>query len=493
MADTQHIEWLSKGVSFWNKKRKDEDFTPDFSEANIPRILHTETSLKEINLEGAIFNSADLSGLDLEGANLKNVQFRRAVLKETNFTRATLASADFSGANLQKAVFFMADLNDAKLYPADFFDQGSRVDINEADLFTANLINVDITLAHPWKSKLYPPVKRIEPPSDFQKRIESIEDLIDVCQFFKTYYEGELKDYDWQFYYRGQENSSWNLKPSVMRISSDRKTNREKEGEMLLDLMSRRPEDFVGVTSALSQWVLAQHHGLKTRLLDVTRNPLVALFHACENSPDSEDSNNQDGSLHIFAVPKHLIKTFDSDAISVVSNLAKLPREEQDLLMGKAPVDIQKFIQKRSPQELLTYYNYIRGRLYSYIRQEKPYFKEKINIRDFFCVFVVEPQQSFERIRVQSGAFLISAFHERFEEEKILALNKDIPLYYHHKINVPANEKKHILEKLQVLNMNREVLFPSLEKASDAIVKQYETEVSGATAFFHLEESGEGK
>ena len=493
MADKQHIEWLNKGVSFWNKKRKDEDFTPDFSEEDIPRILHTETSLKGINLEGAIFNSANLSGLDLEEANLKNVQFRRALLKETDFTRATLASADFSGANLQKAVFFMADMNNAKLYPADFFDSGSGVNINEADLFTANLINVDITLAYPWKSKLYQPVERIEPPSDFRKRIESIENLIDVCQFFKTYYESESKDYDWQFYYRGQENSSWNLKPSVMRISSDGKTNREKEGEMLLDLMSRRPEDFVGVTSALSQWVLAQHHGLKTRLLDVTRNPLVALFHACENSPDSEDYNNQDGSLHIFAVPKHLIKTFDSDAISVVSNLAKLPREEQDLLMGKAPVDIKKFIQKRSPQELLTYYNYIRGRLYSYIRQEKPYFKEKINIRDFFRVFVVEPQQSFERIRVQSGAFLISAFHEQFEEEEILALNKDIPLYYHHKINVPANEKKRILEKLQVLNMNREVLFPSLEKASDAIVKQYETEVWGATEFLRPKESGEGK
>ena len=440
---------------------------------------------------------ANLSGLDLTGANLKNAQLQRALLEKTDFTIAKLTNADLSGAKMQEAIFTVADMQGVKLCPANFFDQKTRVDINKADLFTANLINVDITLAHPWKSNLYPSVKRIKPPSDFRKRIESIENLIDVCQSFKTYYESESEensyDYDWQFYYRGQENSSWDLEPSVMRVSPKRKTNREKEGEMLLDLMSRRPEDFVGATSALSQWVLAQHHGLKTRLLDVTRNPLVALFHACENSPDSEDSNNQDGSLHILAVPKHLIKTFDSDAISVVSNLAKLPREEQDLLMGKAPVDIKKFIQKRSPQELLTYYNYIRGRLYSYIRQEKPYFKEKINIRDFFRVFVVEPQQSFERIRVQSGAFLISAFHERFEEEEILAFNKDIPLYYHHKINVPANEKKRILEKLQVLNMNREVLFPSLEKASDAIVKQYETEVWGATEFLRPKESGEGK
>lgn len=483
MANQKHIEWLLEGVNSWNARRQREDFTPDLKEVDISAILPPEISLEGINLEGGRFNEANLSGLNLGMANLKNAQLMRARLEKTDLVGATLTNADFSGANLQEANFAIADMQSAKLGPAHPMDPSSRVNIKKADLFTANLTNVDITLAYPWESNLYPPVKRIEHPADFQERVESIEDLINMCQSFKTYYYGDkLKkaayDYDWQFYYRGQEDSSWDLLPSVMRISPERKTNREKEGEMLLDLMSRRPEDFVGVTSALSQWVLAQHHGLKTRLLDVTRNPLVALFHACEDSSDSENSNNQDGSLHIFAVPKHLIKTFDSDAISVVSNLAKLPREEQDLLMGKASVDITEFIRKRSPQELFDdNYDYIRGRLYNYIRQEKPYFKERINVRDFFRVFVVEPQQSFERIRVQSGAFLISAFHERFEEEKILYWNKDIPLYYHHKIIVPANKKKDILGKLHVLNMNREVLFPSLEKASDAIVKQYETEV----------------
>ena len=36
--------------------------------------------------------------------------------------------------------------------------------------------------------------------------------------------------------------------------------------------------------------------------------------------------------LRIFAVPPTLIKPFNSDAISIITNLAKLKRSEQDLL-----------------------------------------------------------------------------------------------------------------------------------------------------------------
>ena len=41
--------------------------------------------------------------------------------------------------------------------------------------------------------------------------------------------------------------------------------------------------------------------------------------------------------------------------------------------------------------------------------------------------FVVEPQQFLERIRAQAGAFLVSAFHQRFEMEKISLWDKGAP------------------------------------------------------------------
>lgn len=495
MANEQHIEWLREGVDSWNKRRQEESFEPDFDGQKFRDVLVPGTSLEGINLKNGFFREADLTGLNLKRANLEHAQFqdawlngvdlRNAKLFEADFSKAVLSYANLSGvdaysakfsgadlknANMQDASLVLATLQDAKFTLSNLIKANlSRTTIDNADLATARLIGADITQARPWKSILYPPQDRKKNLSHyFSGKIKDLEDLVKACKSLKKRYQEIFSSDDFQVYFRGEKiyDESWTLSPSVMRNPSFR----ENESKMLFDLMSRRPDDFVGTTSAISQLVLAQHHGLKTRLLDITRNPLVAMFHACE------ELWSYDGSFHIFVVPRDLIRTFNSDSISVVANLAKLPRDEQDILMGKA-VDAS-FVQRCPIEHIGHFSQYIMGRLYHYIRQEKPYFKKKIDIRDLFRVFIVEPQQSFERIRAQSGAFLISAFHERFEEEKILSHNPNIPVYYHHEIIVPSDKKEQILTELRFFNVTREVLFPSLEEASNATVKQYKPSVS---------------
>ena len=75
---------------------------------------------------------------------------------------------------------------------------------------------------------------------------------------------------------------------------------------------------------------------------------------------------------------------------------------------------------------------------------------------------------------MQSGAFLISAFHKRFETDQVLKWNKGTPVYHHYKFTILAGEKKNILEELELLNVKREILFPNLDEAAVAVVKRNE-------------------
>ena len=162
-----------------------------------------------------------------------------------------------------------------------------------------------------------------------------------------------------------------------MRLSNGGESGeRYEEAELLVDLISRRPGEFSGEDSAFAQLVLARHYGLKTRLLDISRNPLVSLYHACN------DDEAYSGRLHIFAVPRTMIKPFTSDTVSIIANFAKLTNAEQELILGcrrdSGP-------SSGEPTNVLEYPAVMR-RLYHFIMQEKPYFEERIKLQDLFRV-----------------------------------------------------------------------------------------------------------
>ena len=79
----------------------------------------------------------------------------------------------------------------------------------------------------------------------------------------------------------------------------------------------------------------------------------------------------------------------------------------------------------------------------------------------------------FDRLRAQSGAFLVSAFHDRFERDEVLKWNGGTPIYAHHVLTVPSADKtkNRLLEDLELLNVTREVLLPSVDESARAVTK----------------------
>ena len=454
MANSEHIKWLLEGVEAWNARRKQNDFRPDLEGADISKEFREAKNINNFS------EYVSLTGINLSCANMRNAKLKYIDLSESTFYNADLQGADLSWTILKNTNLISAKLKNTKLY--------------DSDLTNANWTNTD-----PWNAVLYKPPNeatiKINKASDICSSIQDISSLINECYKLRKHYTKYPSDI--MLYFRGEENEFWELYPPVMReLDGESKlpmkdTLRFNEAEMLIDLMSRRPEAFNNLSSSLAFLVLAQHHGLKTRLLDITRNPVVALFYACENhkgkickeDDTKEDFREKDGHLHIFAVPKSMVKPFNSDTISIIANFARLSLIEQEILLGGRNVGVYALDYHRSMHSL-----------YNLIRQEKPHFVEQINPINFFNVFVVEPQQQFERIRAQSGAFLISAFHERFERCEILKRNPGIPVYNQYTLKVPHQKKRHILDELQLLNITRESLFPGLDEAAKAVTQHHE-------------------
>lgn len=503
----------------------------DFSKVVLNGASFVRSNLKDANFSESSLNDTDLSDANLDGSILQYAKIRSAKFDRSSMVRAFLVGSEIYGSSFvdakltyahlegdgtigQYAHFERADLTDAHLQSADFrcahFEQAkmesadlrwaklnhsflngaylNRAKLNGANLSFARLENArlefanieyanlvgtmlfgaDLQKVQLWKNVLY---DKDSSPKQYStaflpdSSVESIDELLNVIRRVKALYEGHHEDV--QLFFRGEYSTRWELVPSVMRDTE----SSGREGATIIELLSRCPEDFSSAESALAEWVIAQHFGLKTRFLDLTKNPLVALFNSCFDNDGELQMEN--GRFHIFAVPRHLIKPFNSDTVSVIANFAKLTEYEQEVILGKSQVTFESLSTNEHPEAHM--YPEIMLRLYQYIRQEKPYFRERINHRDFFRVFVIEPQQITERIRSQSGAFLVSAFHKKLDRVNVRSWNDRIPIYANYRLVVPKRSKPQLAEDLRLLNITRETLFPGLESTTKAISNRFQS------------------
>lgn len=297
--------------------------------------------------------------------------------------------------------------------------------------------------------------------------------LVAISDLRKTIKHDEGDDADNKhFFFRGQASNEWDVTPGIFRNNM-----LPHEAELIRSAFVRNPADFRTLTTDFERLTKLQHYGLPTRLLDVTQNPLVALYFACQ--PNQEVKESETG--HELSQPTDGIVTYKRDYCKGYDDL------EVKILSYLANREIYgDFTLEQLLSELQERYIYTQK---TADECRKGNYKSLISIIQSNC-FVISNLNN-ERLIRQSGAFLLCgqcniAWNQSGPGKSVIQkANGSVASEFEEAVfRIPAEQKEAILEELDFYNINEGALFPELEHQMTYIKKLQSNKVAISVGHF---------
>lgn len=298
--------------------------------------------------------------------------------------------------------------------------------------------------------------------------IKSIADYIDyVSELSAKFDKSEL-------WFRGHSDRSFKAEPSVLR-TPDWKA---REQEMLNQLLAERPASFDADVNSFERLARAQHYGLPTRLLDVTSNPLVALYFATEPSTEGEQSSRRTtkrkaGEIIVFRVKKGQRRFYSDRVVELLSSLTFVEHSDKKMLRN-AYLEAREKAQVEYPEDPEKFVSEIKNGFYksplvcAFLGRNPEVAKLWDEAHpDFLAEIVtVQPRRIDKRIEAQSGAFMLFGLFSPESEKRERFFLKDL---VREEVYISPRDKAPLRKQLAVIGVEERHLFPSLELSAKEI------------------------